>query len=181
VPTRPQACDVIGVVAGLHRHVRGARLAHGGGYCCFACRHRSTPSKARMCWRRATHTPACIACPITPTGNQWTRMRSVLSALHPHATPRSAAHNPCGATDAPQVGYGSFHFHRQTGGLVAIHSFKNPSTPELAFSTPSGAPASCRRPRRTPQLPLSWVEPTFAREAIGPARASKGVENLLEP
>ncbi len=37
-----------------------------------------------------------------------------------------------------QVGYGSFHFHRQTGGLVAIHSLKNPAAPECLFVTASG-------------------------------------------
>ncbi|GBF93018.1 dynein intermediate chain [Raphidocelis subcapitata] len=44
-------------------------------------------------------------------------------------------------TDMFAVGYGSFHFHRQTGGLVAIHSLKNPAAAENVFVTASGVMA----------------------------------------
>jgi dynein intermediate chain 1 len=36
------------------------------------------------------------------------------------------------------VGYGSYDYLRQTGGMVAVFSLKNPSHSEYEFETPSG-------------------------------------------
>ena len=62
-------------------------------------------------------------------------------SLHLHYVPR---HTP----PRIQVAYGSFHFHRQTGGLVALHSLKNPRAPERVFALPSGAMAVAFHPSR---------------------------------
>lgn len=76
-------------------------------------------------------------------------------------------HKPC----APQVGYGSFHFHRQTGGLVAIHSLKNPAAPENVFFTTSGAVGGCRGAWRRLLMLTKW---RWLQDCLRPQRTTAG-------
>ena len=68
--------------------------------------------------------------------------------------------NP-GYPDLFVVGYGSYDFMKQGGGLVSVYSLKNVGTPEFSFSTDSGVMCLDFHPQHHPLLAVGCYDGTL--------------------
>lgn len=70
-------------------------------------------------------------------------------------------------SDMFAVGFGSYDYLRQTGGMVAVFSLKNPSYPEFDFETSSGVMCLDIHPKKSDLLVVGLYDGTVCVHRLG--------------